>query len=171
MNILINIDTKIFYFFNHTCHNALLDKVMPIVTELGGGMAIFIIAVFLLFSKDKQRRLTAILLMAGATFAHYIGSQGLKFLVARPRPFVTLPDVNLLMTEQSFSFPSTHATMAFLAAYLLSREFKKYNLIFYSLAVLVVISRVYIGVHYPLDVFAGSILGTLIGYLLYKISR
>ena len=109
--------------------------------------------------------------MAGGTIAYYIGSHGIKLLVARPRPFITLPDVQLLMTETSFSFPSNHATMAFMAAFLLSKEFRKYDLLFYSLAVIVAVSRVYIGVHYPLDVFAGSILGTLIGYFLYKVAK
>ncbi|MFH1664608.1 MAG: phosphatase PAP2 family protein [Candidatus Omnitrophota bacterium] len=169
MQIFAVLDTNIFYFFNKTCHRAVLDSVMPIVTEFGDGAVLFIMALALLLFKQKKVKGTGILLMAGLTFSYNIG-QLLKGAVMRPRPFHALADVYVPFQEPGFSFPSNHASMVFMTAFLLAGCFgKKY--LFYTAAVIVAVSRLYLGVHYPSDVAVGACLGILLGYILTKTGK
>lgn len=100
-------------------------------------------------------------------------SEVLKSIVMQPRPFVSLPDVRLLVSPpSSYSFPSVNATYAFAAssgASLTARRLLGHLPIwgwgFLALAVAVSYSRVYVGVHYPGDVLGGAIIGTSIGWL------
>lgn len=87
-----------------------------------------------------------------------------KELVSRPRPYETIADVHFLYTQLDFSFPSRHAAGAFSLATVLGARVKKLLLPLAVLATLVAFGRVYIGVHYPLDVLVGAVLGITIGY-------
>jgi undecaprenyl-diphosphatase len=88
----------------------------------------------------------------------------LKPLVGRHRPYVDHPDVVLLAGRPSdASFPSSHAANSFAGAYVLSRVFPEFRAAFWTLAVVVAVSRVYVGVHYPLDVVVGAVLGFFAG--------
>ncbi len=166
MEILQNIDLEIFHFINGACSNPVLDEIMPIISYAGDGKVIFVIALLLVFFKNRNIKATGVLLMAGTSFSFYCIST-LKKLFTRPRPFMAIEGVKPLIVAHGFSLPSGHATMAFAAAFILTACFRKWY-IFYTLALLVAISRVYMGVHYPFDVIAGACLGTLIGYLLVR---
>ncbi|OGG01569.1 hypothetical protein A2Z33_00105 [Candidatus Gottesmanbacteria bacterium RBG_16_52_11] len=71
----------------------------------------------------------------------------------------------------SYAFPSGHATVAFAMAMVLSDAEPGFRGGFYLLAFGIAFSRVYLGVHYPLDVIAGSLLGTAIGWLILRYFR
>lgn len=78
----------------------------------------------------------------------------------RPRPFVSVHDVHVLISRPSSgSLPSAHATTAFAGAVLLSWFWPRWRLAFAVLALAIAFSRVYVGVHYPTDVLAGAALG------------
>jgi undecaprenyl-diphosphatase len=95
---------------------------------------------------------------------------GIKNLIKRPRPEFTLPNVHVVGDPlTTYSFPSTHATFAFASAFVLSQSFPKYKKIWYSLAVLIAFSRIYLEKHYPLDVVGGAVVGTVIGWGCVKI--
>lgn len=104
-------------------------------------------------------------------------SEVLKSIVMQPRPFVSLPDVRLLVSPpSSYSFPSVNATYAFAAssgASLMARRLlgrlPVWGWGFLALAVAVSYSRVYVGVHYPGDVLSGAIVGLSIGWLVASI--
>lgn len=104
----------------------------------------------------------------------------LKFLIAEPRPFVTLPNVDLLVSEKEpYSFPSGHTASSFAAATVIGLKYKfnlkgkSYRLIYPLLTFAGVIgfSRIYVGVHYPLDVVFGAIIGILTAFLILKIEN
>jgi len=118
-----------------------------------------------------KRHGLAFLLTAAAAIAltdassHYI----LKEVIARPRPCNALPDMEMIIgCSGSFSFPSNHAGNTFAAATLIGLCFRNTTLLAFAFALLVCYSRVYLKVHYPADVLAGALYGSLIGCLCYR---
>ena len=102
----------------------------------------------------------------GATLA-------LKYSINRDRPFVTYPDINNKVDENSPSFPSGHTSSAFATATSLSLNFPKWYVIVpsYLWAGTVGYSRMYLGVHYPSDVLGGMIVGAGSAFLTFKLNN
>lgn len=95
----------------------------------------------------------------------------LKITIKRPRPFITYPDQIIKKSNAgSYSFPSGHTAAAFSTATSLSLAFPKWYVIAPSFlyAGLVGYSRMYLGVHYPSDIFGGIIIGVGSSFLMYK---
>jgi undecaprenyl-diphosphatase len=89
-----------------------------------------------------------------------------------PRPFVRFDDVHLLIQNESyFSFPSNHAS--FFASLAMAMYFvnKKAGIIFGILAILIGTSRVVTGVHFPVDIIVGWLIGALVSLLIYKVFK
>jgi undecaprenyl-diphosphatase len=90
----------------------------------------------------------------------------IKPAVARARPFHAIAHVRVVGYEPvTYSFPSGHAASAFAGAFMLAGMLPRARRWLWALAVLIAISRVYIGVHYPLDVAAGALVGIGVGVL------
>jgi undecaprenyl-diphosphatase len=88
----------------------------------------------------------------------------IKYIIARARPYEVLNISNLVPATLS-SFPSGHTIAVFCVLPFLSKAFPKPKIIFWTLAVLVGFSRIYLGVHYLSDVIAGAFIGYLFGEL------
>ena len=90
----------------------------------------------------------------------------LKFIIGRPRPEdVRTVYVPVESLYQSYSFPSGHASRGFAAALFLSYRFRRWTVPLYGYAILIGVSRIYVGAHYPSDVLGGAILGSLVALL------
>jgi undecaprenyl-diphosphatase len=90
-------------------------------------------------------------------------AMGLKALIDRPRPPLRYAEPKTLVhVPHDASFPSGHAATSFAAATMLSFAFPRFAPFLYVLAAAVAFSRVYVGVHYPLDVIGGAFLGVLV---------
>ncbi|MGD0818847.1 MAG: phosphatase PAP2 family protein [Methanomassiliicoccales archaeon] len=87
-----------------------------------------------------------------------------KDLTVLARPFVALNGINVAYYPKDYSFPSGHATGAFAVFSAWCFKEKKYYVPLLGVAALIALSRVYIGVHFPLDVIAGTMIGLIIGF-------
>jgi undecaprenyl-diphosphatase len=99
-------------------------------------------------------------------------SGALKEWVERDRPPLSNPEPEPLVDlPATYSFPSGHATVSFACATVLALAVPRLRALFYALAVLISLSRVYVGVHYPFDVLAGAVLGVAIAIALRMLAR
>ena len=98
----------------------------------------------------------------------------IKKAVLRPRPWAGLnPDlVNHLVAQKgrNYSFPSNHAGNISGLAVVFSAIYYQYKYLFWSIAGIVIFSRVYIGVHYPIDILIGAGMGITIGIVCYRLA-
>jgi undecaprenyl-diphosphatase len=96
----------------------------------------------------------------------------LKAVSDRARPPLRYPEPKTLVpVPHDHSFPSGHAATSFAAATMLSFAFPRLAPALYVLAAAVAFSRVYVGVHYPLDVIGGAALGVLVAIALRLLVR
>ena len=157
---LPEIDTLIFLFINKHIQNGLLDTLMTVITERA---YLFFLPFFLWFLlKDRKKTLLVLLLaLVSLTVSDWVGNS-LKYYFERVRPCHVAEGVRVLVgCSNSFSMPSNHATNAFAFAIPFLVMFQnKLRHAFLAVALLVGISRIYVGVHYPSDVLAGALLGS-----------
>jgi undecaprenyl-diphosphatase len=151
------IDVFIFYIINLNLQNHFFDEIMPIITNMGFYLFLFGICIILAIFGGEKGRNVAIILFIGILLGHLI-SELLKYIFLRPRPYEALTGIHQLLNVPSPSFPSGHATEAFIAAIILAKNYG-HLVIFIILALIVCFSRIYMGVHYPTDVLAGALLG------------
>ncbi len=165
MEPLIEFDRWLFYLINGAGANAFFDAVMPFLTDFSNFEIPLAIAwVMLMVFGGRRGRVTALLLAVTLLMTDQISSHVIKPLAQRERPCVELNDVRALIgVKTSFSFPSSHAANIFGAATVLSLKYRRLMVPFVVIATAVAYSRVYVGVHYPLDVIAGAALGVGFG--------
>ena len=155
--------------------NDFLDTFMPIITAFGNGGIFWMAcaAVMLIFPKTRKTGLAmGIALVLGLIFCNFL----LKPLVNRPRPFKVLEDmgiiVQLLIKEPGpHSFPSGHTIASFEAGVAMLLGNKKLGIPAFILAILIAFSRLYLYVHYPTDVIASIILGTLFAFIGHFVAK
>jgi membrane-associated phospholipid phosphatase len=159
-----NVDAWLFRSINASRYRSrFLDRLMFWSTQAGNGAFSFVVAAVLMFA---GRRLLALELVLG-TLTLWLVVEAVKALTERSRPFAGLDDTNLIgWRERGKSFPSGHSAQVFFMASLLTSSLNPDLLgilILYGLATLIGFSRIYIGVHYPRDVLAGAIIGSVWG--------
>ena len=80
-------------------------------------------------------------------------------------------DVHQLLPETSWSFPSGHATFFFAMATAIYLYNKKWGIFFFAATVLMTVSRVVSGIHYPFDIIGGAVIGIAVAYLTFSVAR
>lgn len=173
IDFLYSVDVSIFYFINGTLANPLFDKLMPFITEVKNWYLVYVLLWFIiLFKGGKYRIAMAVAMILLITITDQFSSSLLKNLIERVRPCNALPDVHLLAgCTGSFSFPSSHAVNNFAAAMFFGYFYRHLSWILFFVATVMALSRIFVGVHYPSDVFGGAIIGIILGYLCVKLTE
>jgi undecaprenyl-diphosphatase len=174
---LINCDTFLFILFNHTIANPVFDFIFPIITYSMHWIAPGIIAaaLFIWFQKKKALIILCLSLLTVGV-SDPVCNRLIKPAVHRLRPCNPQVQIDkgrfLIGRKTSLSFPSSHAMNIFAQAALLALFYRKRAVWFFLFASIIGFSRIYVGVHYPLDVLAGAIFGVCIGagvYFLFQV--
>jgi undecaprenyl-diphosphatase len=174
LHYFMQIDTALFLFCNNTIANPVFDAVFTCITNGRFWIIPGIIAAMLfLYFKKKTAVLVIALMLATVSVSDPVCNRIIKPLVPRLRPCnesVRLSGGRFLLGRKgSRSFPSSHAMNMFAQAMLLTLLYrrKRVGIIAFSFAAVIGFSRIYVGVHYPLDVLAGAVFGVIVGGLVY----
>ena len=169
INTIIEIDKNLMILLNKTLSNPIFDMLMPIITNQKFLTIVgVILIIYLGFYGGKRGRIALIVLIFAAGISDAICAQIIKPWVGRIRPSHEFIEyINLLVSKGGkWSFPSNHAANSFAFATVLSYFYDKNKTMIFSIASVIAFSRVYVGVHYPLDIIFGSLLGYTISWII-----
>lgn len=164
--MLLGIDGEILLWIQENVRSEWMTPFWKGITWLGNSGMIWLAISFILLLIPKTRKVGIMSLVALGLSGLFINCI-IKNVVARPRPFTQVEGLTYLIKRpRDYSFPSGHTSASFAAVVVFVRKMpRRYGIPFMILAVLIAFSRLYLGVHYPTDVLAGVILGTLIAFL------
>ncbi len=149
--------------FLQSYSGALLTLFFKAITYLGHPGVWFILAAWLFWMGRERKSFIIMLLILFSGFVVGV----LKEIIARPRP----EGILILAKETSYAFPSGHSTLsaAFASfAYFSKKLEKQFKYLLIIGAIIVAVSRLYLGVHFLSDVIAGLIIGSVIGWIVFK---
>lgn len=148
-------------------HRALVDWAMINLSQIAVPLLIVSVALQWWWSGNPRAENRHIIVATGLSFGlGLLLNQLILLIVQRPRPYLEGVTHLLISPSSDPSFPSDHATATFAiaAAFLVHREFRR-GALFLLAAILVSLSRVYIGTHYLSDVVGGAVTGLLAAIL------
>jgi undecaprenyl-diphosphatase len=174
---LINLDKQFFVFLNNLGSKP-FDAFWLLLTKQFNWIPFFLILLVILYKKiGTKNTLIALLSIAALiTFTNEI-TDLIKFSVQRIRPcndeeLVGL--IRIVKDSETFSFFSGHAansTAAMMFVYLILRSYYKYSYLIFLYPLIFAYSRIYLGLHFPLDIISGYIFGSMTGILFYFIFK
>jgi len=174
MNSLLSLDQSVSLFLkNFIPHNIYFDNFFSFFSLKGSSILIWIlviVAVAILEERkypgiSKKDKKFLVLFSLSFLLTTLIVEYILKNIFERVRPIAT----QIYQCPTDYSFPSGHAATAFAAATILSFFDKKRRWFYYTIAVLISFSRIYLGCHYFLDVLIGVIIGYFLSKILLKL--
>lgn len=180
MEQLIHLDYALFEWIHHGWQHPWLDAIMPHWREKTTWIPMYLLGLILLIRNYKLKGLYYVLALAVVVgIGDYTSSQLIKKSVKRPRPCREIalgePTRGLIHCGGGYSFTSSHATNHFAVALFVflgwGRLWKRWRWLLLVWAATIALGQVYVGVHYPLDILAGSLLGCSIGALVHAVYR
>lgn len=176
MNYLLETDQAIFEIINGKWHVTWMDTLMPFLRNSQIWIPLYaFLVLFVLLNFKKNRGWWMLFFAIVPVIGDFISSDLIKNNFHRLRPCndPQLADrVRFLLVyrPQSSSFTSSHATNHFAMAafffYTLKPTIKNYAYLFFVWAFTICYAQIYVGVHYPLDIICGAVLGFYIGYFI-----
>ena len=168
LETLLFYDKQVFYYINKGLANNILDFMIPLINNEKNWIvpAVIIIVAVLVWGGHKARMvLLAIFITVLAT--DLICFRLLKPVVGRKRPSHALEDARVVGGKRgTMGFPSNHAANVAAAVTVLAYYYRRLIIPGITLSAVVAFGRVYVGVHYPLDVICGAAIGVFIGLVL-----
>ena len=181
ISTLTSLDEQILLFFNGY-HSALLDEAMALITGKWIWIPFYLVLIDLLFRRlgPKYAVLTLVAVVIAITMTDQICASVIRPFIGRLRPcnpdnpifgaITIVKDIH----PGGYSWPSCHAANTFALATLLScvMRSRKFTAMIFTWAIVVSVSRLYCGVHYPTDILCGAAFGSVFGYIsLMVVSR
>ena len=177
---ILHIDTEIFLFFNGL-HNPFFDTLMYWISHKFFWVPFYGLLVFLLYRFYGARKGTIFTLLIVITFGltNTLSVKAFKNVFERPRPChneMIMADTHIINDHcgGKWGFVSSHASNVFglatLIFFFLGKRIRKIGLGMFFWAALVSYSRIYLGVHYPLDIICGGLLGISIATIIYSLA-
>lgn len=165
MDSILSFDNWLFHQANRALTSPFLDSMMPYVTEKMNFLGVVIIAAALIVILGNRRDRIGLVVLVLVVLSSDFVCALLKDLFTRLRPCNAMEVRLLVGCGSSYSFPSGHATNIFAAMVFLTLRYRKFFPLFLFIAFTVAYSRVYVGVHYPLDVLGGAVLGSVMAVI------
>jgi len=174
LDFLLELDTKLFLFLNGL-NTPFWDVVMYQVSEKEFWYPFYGILIVVMVWRYKWNAIATLLFIALLiTLSDQLSVKAFKEVFERYRPTHNPEIKDIVHTVRGyrggdFGFVSSHAANTFAMAYFTSRLFtnRYYTWCIFIWAALVSYSRIYLGVHYPLDILGGALLGIALGYLVF----
>jgi undecaprenyl-diphosphatase len=169
---MINSDLYLFNLINGFAGKwAWLDYFGMFCAEYLGYVLLFVLVLFLAVNFKKYWKMVAEAVTA-AVFTRFVLTGLIWWLWFKPRPFVALSFIPLIdQSAKESSFPSGHASFYFALSTIVYFYNKKVGILFYIASFLIIVARVFVGVHWFSDILAGAILGILMGWILNWLFR
>lgn len=167
------LDTQLFYLLNSAVgQSRFLDGLIVFLASYLAYLLPIILLALVFFAQYPRR--TKWELLSVAAISSIIARVGvtelIRYFYHRPRPFTAL-DTPSLFTDTAWSFPSGHATFFFAIATAVYLYNKKWGIAFFTATILLTVSRVIAGVHYPSDILGGAVIGIAVAYVTFYLVR
>jgi undecaprenyl-diphosphatase len=164
-----------FFLYNLAHYSSVFDHLVIFFAVYFPYIVTILAGLFLLFHHDVfkaespyavflEKKKEILPVFFAGIFA-WIIAQSLKLIIHTPRPFDAFPEVKSLIAEGGYAFPSGHATFFMALAVGIFFSHKKAGYIFMLFALIIGLARIIAGVHFPVDILGGFVLGGGISYL------
>jgi undecaprenyl-diphosphatase len=173
-------NTQIFFFFYNLAHQSqIFDDMVVFFAVYFPYLVIILAGLFLLFHHEVfgaaeplrvfMQKKKEILLVFFSGIVAYLVADILKIFIHTWRPFDAFSNVHALISETGYSFPSGHATFFMALAVSIFFSHKKAGYWFMFFAFLIGIARIIAGVHFPIDILGGFVLGALVAFFMKNV--
>lgn len=172
----MSLDIKLFYLFNNFAgQSRVFDTLIVLLAEYFQYLLVIIFLLLLYFSGyARSEKIRIFLVTISSIVVARLGvAEIIRFFYHRPRPFLVLEAHKLISnsdwfySDKEWSFPSGHSAFFFAMATAVYLYNKKWGIAFFIAAILMNISRIIAGVHYPSDILGGAVVGIIVGYAIF----
>jgi len=167
----MSLDLDLFFLLNNLAgQSKIFDDLIIFLTAY---LQYFLGLVFLLvlfswsYSKREKVRIFLVIFLS-AVIARLGVTELIRYFYNRPRPFM-IYQVQQLIPESGWSFPSGHSTFFFAMSTAIYFYNKKWGIAFFIASILMNVSRIVAGVHYPSDILGGAMVGIAVGWLIFAL--
>lgn len=168
----MNIDLLVFDFIREAVGQyKFLDYVAIFCADYLGFILLFFLGLFLISNLTRSWKM-AVEAFVTVFLVRIVIVEFFYFLWPRIRPFVSLNFIPLIeQASSASSFPSGHASFYFALSVIVYAYSRRLGEFFFFSSILIAISRVFVGVHWPSDVLVGAIVGMSVAWILHRVFR